>query len=91
LAVSAFGAALTGIFCQGYIWKAADPRRGAARLFWEPGSLYAIPVLEFLILGTFIVRAVRIAHGGVALVSTIFLLFVFNVVLTVALFGFPAY
>ena len=83
--------ALTWLFCQGYLWKAEDPRRGAARLFWEPESLVAITGLEFAVLGAFILRAAARAHGIGALVWVILLLFIFNTVLTVALFGFPAY
>ena len=85
------GVALTWFFCQGYLWKAEDPTRGAARLFWEPGSLVAITVLEFAVLGAFIIKAVTRAQGIGALVWVIALEFIFNVVLTVALFGFPAY
>ena len=88
---AAIGAALTWLFCQGYLWKAGDPRRGAARLFWEPGSLVAITVLEFAVLGAFIIRAATTGHGIGALVWVIVLWFIFNVVVTVALFGFPAY
>ena len=88
---AAIGVGLTWLFCQGYLWKADDPRRGAARLFWEPGSLVAITVLEFAVLGAFIIRAATRGHGIGALVWVIVLWFIFNVVVTVALFGFPAY
>ena len=68
-----------------------DPRRGAARLFWEPESLFAVTVLEFAVLGAFILRAAARAHGIGALVCVVLLLFIFNIVLSVALFRFPAY
>jgi hypothetical protein len=89
--VATIGVALTGAFCQGYLWKAQDPSRGAKHLFWEPESLVAITVLEFAVLGAFIIRAATRAHAIGALGWAIFVLFIFNIVLTVALFGVPVY
>jgi hypothetical protein len=88
--VATIGVALTGAFCQGYLWKAQDPSRGVRRLVWEPQSLVAITVLEFAVLGAFIIRAATRAHAIGALGWAIFLLFVFNIVLTVGLLGVPA-
>ena len=88
LITAAIGVALTWVFCNQYLWKAADPRRGAARLPWEPGSLYAVTILEFLTLGAFIIAVAVGARRTRALVWCVSALFVFNIVLTVALFGF---
>lgn len=90
MATAVIGGALTWLFCQGYIWKTSH-RSVGGHLVWEPGSLIAVTVLEFAVLGVFIVRAAVKAHRIAALLWVVFVLFVFNVVLTVALFGFPAY
>src|SRR5437868_896925 len=63
LVSAAGGIALTWVFCDGYIWKAQDPRRGPGHLPWEPGSLYALTVLEYTILGAFIIRAAMRARS----------------------------
>jgi hypothetical protein len=82
------GVALTGLFGQMYLWRAAF-LYSQIHLWWQPAVIAGTAVLEFVVLGRATLRAATRTREMDGLISVILVELVFNMIFTVAFVGVP--